>query len=925
MVSQRRIVSGQAGVEEVILRNGQSLRVRPIRPDDKKRLEEFFYGLSPRTRYLRFQHAKAYISQEELKYYTEVTPPERCAYVATVGLGDEERIVAVGRYDQTPDDERTAELAFVVADNVQVRGIGTALLERLADTATGYRMKRFVAQVLPENTTMLDVFDQSGFKVEKRLEDGIFHYTLDLEQQEEYAERQSHREHVARSAGARLVLYPRTVAVIGASRNPESVGGAVFLNLLRSGFQGTVFPVNPKAASIAGVMAYPSVMDVPGDVDLAVIVVPAEYVLDVVDRCGKKGVQGLVIISAGFGETGEEGRERQRQLKEKALSHGMRLVGPNCLGVLNLDPKIRLNATFAPVLPEAGNVSIASQSGALGLALLDHAKSIGLGLAQFVSIGNRVDISSNDLLEFWEDDENTDVILLYEESFGNPRKFSRIARRVSRKKPIIVVKAGRSAVGARAASSHTGALAAADVAVDAMFRQAGVIRVDTIAEMFNVAETLAYQPSPKGPRVGILTNAGGPGVLAADAAEGWGLVVPTLSKETQDKLRGFLPAAAAVANPVDMIASAPPEAFKKSLQAVLEDPGIDSVIVIYIPPLVTKPEEVAAAIREAMAGYQGDKPVLACFMMSHGGDINLTIDSGRRLPTFAFPEEAVQALARAYRYSQYRSREEGRVPRFRDIDGEKARSYVLSSVALNRDGTWLLPEVVSGLLKYYGIPSVDTRLAMTADGAVRQAKEIGFPVVMKVRSSTIVHKTDVGGIALGLSTEDEVTRAFEDISSNVQAAGRKKEMEGVVIQPMLPRGQEVIVGMSQDPTFGPLVMVGLGGVQVELIKDVAFSLHPLRDVDPDRMLGQLKSLPLLQGWRGARPKDVKALKELLLRFSLLIEDFPEIDQMEMNPVIVFDEGKGCAAVDARVFLKLPAEPEIALPTWTAAPRRARHS
>jgi acetyltransferase len=325
-----------------------------------------------------------------------------------------------------------------------------------------------------------------------------------------------------------------------------------------------------------------------------------------------------------------------------------------------------------------------------------------------------------------------------------------------------------------------------------------------------------------------------------------------------------------------------------------------------------------------MAGYQGGKPVLACFMMSHGGDINLVIDGSHRLPTFAFPEETVQALARAYRYSQFRSREEGRVPRFRDIDGEKARSHVLSPATLEKDGTWLLPEVVADLLSFYGIPSADTRVALTAGEAVRQAREIGLPVVMKVRSSTIVHKTDVGGIALGLSTEDEVKRAFEGISSNVQAAGRGAEMEGVVIQPMLPRGQEVIVGMSQDPTFGPLVMVGLGGVQVELIKDVAFSLHPLQDVDPDRMLDQLKSLPLLQGWRGAKPKDVKALKELLLRFSLLIEDFPEIDQMEMNPIIVFDEGKGCAAVDARVLLKLPTRPEVALPTWTAAPRRARH-
>jgi acetyl coenzyme A synthetase (ADP forming)-like protein len=693
------------------------------------------------------------------------------------------------------------------------------------------------------------------------------------------------------------------VAVIGASRNPASIGGAVFLNLLRSGFTGTVFPVNPNAGSVAGVLAYPSVRDVPGDVDLAVIVVPAEKALEVVDECGKKGVAGLVIISAGFGETGEDGKQRQRELREKILSYGMRLVGPNCLGVMNLDPQVRLNATFAPTLPPSGNVSIGTQSGALGLALLDHAKSMGLGLAQFVSIGNRVDISSNDLLEFWEDDKNTDVILLYEESFGNPRKFSRIARRVSRKKPIIVVKAGRSAVGARAASSHTGALAAADVAVDAMFRQAGVTRVDTIEEMFNVAEMLAHQPAPAGNRVAILTNAGGPGVLAADACEGWGLVVPALLQETQAKLRQFLPAAAATANPVDMIASAPPEAFKNCLSVMLEATEIDSIIVIYIPPLVTKPEDVAAAIREAMSGYQGSKPVLACFMMSEEASLNLQVNPRLRLPNFIFPEDAVRALARAYRYSQYRNMEEGHIPRYKDIDPEKMRAMVFSSTRVDEGGTWLMPETAVELLKGYGMPVAETRVAYSAEEAAEKAKEIGFPVVMKVRSATIVHKTDIGGIALGLASGEQVRHAFRDMKARITAAGRGSEMQGIILQRMIPGGQEVIIGMSQDRLFGPLVMVGLGGVQVELIKDVAFSLQPLRDVDPDRMLKQLKTLPLLQGWRGSQPRDIDTLKEMLLRFSVLIEHFPEIEQMEMNPVLVFNKGQGCAAVDARILIK----------------------
>jgi acyl-CoA synthetase (NDP forming) len=548
-------------------------------------------------------------------------------------------------------------------------------------------------------------------------------------------------------------------------------------------------------------------------------------------------------------------------------------------------------------------VSIASQSGALGLALLDHVKDLDLGIAQFVSTGNRVDLSSNDLLEFWEDDGNTDVILLYEESFGNPRKFSRIARRVSRKKPIVVVKAGRSAVGARAASSHTGALAAADVAVGAMFRQAGVIRVDTIQEMFNVAETLAHQSPPVGPRVGILTNAGGPGVLAADACEDRGLEVPTLSKKIQDKLREFLPPTASTANPVDMIASAPPEAFRKALTVMLEDPDLDSIIVIYIPPLVTKPEQVAFEIRKAMSQYEDSKPVLACFMLSRGKTADLRIDSRRRLPSFPFPEDAVQALARAYRYSQYRNLAEGRIIKFLDIDEEITRNDFVSTVQIADEGSWMLPERALELLERYGIQTVETRVAFSGHEAAQHAREMGLPVVMKVRSCTIVHKTDVGGIALDLTTEDQVRKAFDRIKAGIEALGRGEEMEGVILQPVLSDGQEMIIGMSQDPLFGPLIMVGLGGVHVEVVKDVAFSLHPLRDVDPERMFEQLKGLALLKGWRGSKPRDIKALKEVLLRFSALVEDFPEIDQVEMNPLLVLEEGKGCVAVDARVMLK----------------------
>jgi len=889
---------GEFPAIRVILRDGQSLKVRPIEPRDRGKLRDFFYRLSPQTRYFRFGYTKSYLSDDELTYYTEMTPPDTFAYVALMGEGDEERIVAVGRWF-LGQDTKTAEIAFVVEDNIQVKGIGTALLEQLADAALAFKIKKFIAIVLPENTRMLEVFEESGFKIQKRIDEGAYQIIFDLEDQEEYAKRQAYREHIARSAGVRKILFPRSVAVVGASREIGSVGWKVFHNLLYGDFTGTIFPVNPRATSVGGVLCYPSVSEVPGDVDLAVIVVPAPRVLEVIDQCGKKGVRGLVIISAGFGETGPEGKERQEVLRGKILSYGMRCVGPNCLGIINTDPEVNLNATFAAVAAPRGTLSISTHSGALGLALLDYVKSNSLGIAHFASIGNRIDISSNDLLEFWKDDENTRVILLYLESFGNPGKFSRIARSVSRKKPIVAMKSGRSEAGGRAASSHTGALAASDVAVDALFRQAGVIRVNTIEEMFNVAKGLAHQPLPKGSRVAILTNAGGPGILAADAAVGWGLSVPTLSDDTRKKLAEFLPKEASLSNPVDIIASATGEHFGKSLGILMGEQDIDAIIIINVP--IRPPEEIAEGIRKAVSLHQCDKTVLACFMMSEAKGIDLSYDSDKRIPVYLFPEDAVQALSHAYPYAQYQSSDEGHIVAFPDIDEERARKLLQTEGLLEGEGGWLTPDSAMRLLKEYGIPVAYTRAAFSADEAASVARAAGFPVAMKLRSRTITHKTDVGGIFLGLEGEDEVKNAYHELMTRLAERGRISEMEGVVVQPMMEGGQEVIIGMSHYPVFGPLVMVGLGGIHVELLKDVAFSLHPLTDKDPDYMFRQLKGLPLLEGWRGSTPKDTEALKEVLLRFSALIDDFPEIAEMEINPLIVFDRGNGCMAVDARIL------------------------
>jgi len=924
-----------AGAEPtaILLRDGRTLLVRPVRPDDAERLEALFYRLSPQARVYRFLRPKEHITPEELQDLSRSNPPERIVFVATAGEGDNERIVAVARAHAVhrasdsdgpdpvsgtrsaqADGPKVAEVAVVVEDAARQRGIGTELLAHLTREAKAHGIERLITHTLPANTAMMEVIERSGLAFERSFDEGLYRYSLDLGQLDEFEAREDARQHQARAAGMRYLLAPRSVAVIGATPDPAKIGGAVFRNMMESGFEGVVFPVNPGRAHVGGVLAYPSVREVPGDVDLAVIVVPAKAVPGVVDECAVKGVRGIVVISAGFGEIGGKGKDRERALLEKVLANGMRLVGPNCLGVLNAAPEVGLNATFAPVRPPAGRVSMGSQSGALGVALLDHARAIGLGISQFVSLGNRVDVSSNDLLEFWEDDPNTDVILLYLESFGNPRKFGRIARRVSRRKPIIAVKGGRSAAGARAASSHTGSLAGASVAAEALLRQAGVLQVDSIEEMFGVAQVLAAQPAPAGDRVAIVTNAGGPGILAADACAHFGLEVAPLSEASQARLRELLPEEASVVNPVDAIASASAQQLRETMAVVLQDPAIDALLVIFIPPPITRPEDVADAVRWAVAEHGGGKPVIACFMMSRGAPAELRLDDGRQIPSFVFPEDAVKALARARLYARIREREEGRIPRFDDIDRAAARERAQRALGEVDDvgagvgegtgeGRWLMPEEALALVADYGIPTVPTRVAHSADEAASAAAELGLPVAMKLRSTTIMHKSDIGGVALGLESADAVRSAFKAMEAAVSDAGQAGEMEGVVLQPMAGGGREIIIGMSSDPSFGPLIMTGLGGIHVEALKDVAFSLHPLTDADPARMLSSLRGLPLLTGWRGSPPLDIPALEEVLLRFSALIEDVPELEQIEINPLILHPEGDGGTAVDARAMVR----------------------
>ena len=692
------------------------------------------------------------------------------------------------------------------------------------------------------------------------------------------------------------LFRPRSVAVIGASRKRGSIAGEVFHNLLSSEFPGPIYPVNPAARSVQSVRAYPSILDVPDEVDLAVIVVPQRIALDAVKECAKKGVRGIVMITAGFAEVGEEGRAAQAEIARVVREHGMRMLGPNCLGLLNTDPAVRLNATFAPTWPPTGGVAIASQSGALGISLLDYARNLGIGVSMFASTGNKADISGNDLLEYWENDDATRQIILYLESFGNPVRFMEIARRVSRKKPILVVKSGRTAAGARAASSHTGALAGMDVAVDALLGQAGVIRADTMAELFLLAGLLTNQPVPQGNRVAILTNAGGPGIMASDACESRGLELPELSPHTIESLRAFLPRAASIANPVDMLASASAQDYERSLQLLLRDDRIDSVIVLFVPALVTGAADMARAVVRASNG--SSKPVLVCPVGTHGVPEALEILRAAKIPTYSFPEEAAFALAHAVRYGQWLQKPTGVVPELRDVSREKARA-----VLEGRKTGWLSADEVRALLGAYGIRMPRSQVVRSAAEAEDAARAIGGKVAVKLVSGEILHKTEVGGVKLGLSTPEEAGQAFEEIRANLAAQGLADKMEGALVQEMIAGGVETYVGSTEAPGFGMLVAFGIGGINVELWKDVVFRVHPLTDLDAREMLEQIRGRALLEGFRGMPPADKEALVSAILRVDRLVGDNPEIRELDINPLVALPPGEGVVAIDARIRIE----------------------
>jgi len=876
---------------DALLADGDVVHIRPIVPADGGSLRALHAAASDRSIYLRYFS----VSRRSGEVYLDGLLGG--GGEGRLGLVAEQHGAAVGMATCEPvAGTADAEVAFLVADAHQHRGVGTLLLEHLAGLARHHGVRRFVAETLPENTLMLKVFADAGFAVTRTSGDGVTHLSFPIGPTAQAQAAVDARERAADVRSLHHLLAPRSVAVVGASDRPGSVGGAVLRNLRAGGFTGAVYPVNRRAATVGGLPAVAGVAALPEPVDLAVVAVPAEAVADVLADCGRRGVPAAVIVTAGFGETGAGGAGREQDLHRLVRRLGIRVVGPNCLGVACTDPDVRLNATFSGTSPVPGSLGFASQSGALGIALLAETACRGLGVSSFVSLGNKLDVSGNDLLLYWEDDPRTRVLALYLESFGNPGKFVRHAARISRRKPIVTLKAGRSQAGARAGASHTAAVATPDEMVSALLRKAGVIRVSTTAELLDVAQLLVDQPLPAGFRLGILGNSGGPGILAADAAEDSGLTVTPLSPATRLALRDAVPRLAGDANPVDLGAAAGPEEFERALAVLLGSGEIDAVVVIYAALTVGEPPAVAAAIRRAAASAAGVPVAAALFGTDGSGGLADPAVALPAVPVYQFPESAVRAIGHAARHAAWVRRPPGTVPWRSDVDLEAARGIVAAALAAQPSGGWLTAAEAAGLVGAFGIPACPTLPAYTADEAVAAAAQIGYPVVLKLGGRS-VHRSDVGGVRLGLDSEDDVRAAFTTVS------GVGESGDGVVVQPHVQPGLELLVGVNRIAPYPPLVVVGLGGTATELLADRTTRLAPLTDLDAGDMLDGLRCAPLLSGYRGRPPVARTTVEDLLLRVGLLADEVPELAELDLNPIIATPAG--VTVVDVKIRLRPP--------------------
>ncbi|MDF8265828.1 bifunctional acetate--CoA ligase family protein/GNAT family N-acetyltransferase [Luteipulveratus flavus] len=843
---------------DVVLRDGSVAHVRPIRPEDAEALQRFHQSQSEQSVYLRFFAPLKRLSDKDLHRFTHVDHHGRVALVVEVG----DALVAVARYDRLEgNDGPTAEVAFNVSDAMQGRGVGSVLLEHLAAIGQEAGVQRFVADVLPQNTKMLSVFSDAGYEVSRQFDDGVVALSFDISPTDRSEAVRAAREQRAESVSVRSLLRPRSVAVVGVSRREASVGRQVFEHLRDAGFTGDLWAVSSAGEPVADRARYARVGDIPQPVDLVVVAVPADAVQDVVLDCGRVGVRALLVVSAGFAEAGPEGERRQVELLRTARRFGMRVVGPNSFGLINARPQQRMNASLAPQMPAAGALGLFAQSGALGIAVLAEADRRRLGLSDFVSAGNRVDVSGNDLMQYWFDDDDTHAVALYLESMGNPRKFSRIARRLTGRKPVIVVKSGVSSYGVPP-GHRVRATRARPSAFRAMLRQAGVIRVDDVHQMLDVAQLVVNQPLPRGGHVAVVGNSDALGVLAADACAGRGLDV--------------------VHGPVSVPAEADAATFERALREAFEDPDVDSVIACFIPPLVTDGAEVAAVLARTSSAH--DKPCITTFLGVDGAPEALAsavaADGTRRVvPSYSMPENGVRALAAATRYGEWRARDHGQQVRPDGIDQAAAERLVDAVLAGSPDGRRLRTEEVTRLLACYGIEVWPTVPVEDRRAAVRAARELGYPVVLKSVSPLVRHQP-VTAVRVDITSDAAMRGAYDALDERLAPLHANR----MVVQKMATPGTACVIGSSEDPLFGPVVSFGLGGAPTELLDDIGYRIPPLTDVDVSDLVMSVKAAPLLHGHRGGDPVDRAALEDLIARVSVLADHVPEVVSLELNPV-----------------------------------------
>ncbi len=904
-----------AGHSYALLADGTTIEIRPASPDDTGAVLRFHQEMSPDNLYMRFFSMSKRAAEQEAQRVTRPPGADHAALLALLG----DQVVGLASYEPTAAPG-VAEVAFAVADDMHGRGIATLLLEHLVSVGQARQVRTFTATTLPENTAMLRVFADAGLSVRRRLVEDVIELTMPIPREaalgadSAYLDAVAGREQRADVASLAPLLAPRSVAVVGASRQPGSIGRTILLNIRDAGFAGALYAVNPHADNIEGVPCLPSVSALPETPDMVVIAVPPAAVLRVARECGKREARSLVVITAGLGVTGDH------RLLQTCRKYGMRLVGPNCFGIAV--PGIGLDATFAARHPAAGTAGLVVQSGGVGIAMLEHFSRLGIGISSFASVGDKMDVSGNDLLMWWEQDATTKLAVLYLESFGNPRKFARTARRVSARMPVLTVHAGRSAPGQRAAASHTAAAAAPLITRQALFEEAGVIATTSLGELLDAAALLAYQPVPAGRRVAIVTNAGGAGVLAADACVEAGLSVAQTSRRTQARLRRLLPRGAAVAGPVDTTAGVTPEQFCECLLTVASDQGggqrgdrhqgaapaasphpdgeraagqprgrgegpPDAVIALVVPTaagnLVPALQEVRLPV--PLAAVILDQPETVRLLPATRG--------GPAVPAYAYPEAAARALGRAARYSAWRSRPAGTVPEVTECRPGEAHALVGSFLGRVPGGGWLSPAEADELLRCYGVPVVESRFAHDTESVVAAAAALGGHVTLKADVPGLVHKSDAGAVELDLRGAADVRRGLRRLEKRFG-----DRLSGILVQPMITGGTEVIIGVVQEPVFGPVVVFGLGGVATEVLGDHAARLAPLTDTDADDLIHSIRAAPLLLGHRGQPAADIGALRDTLLRISRLADDLPQVTELDLNPVIARPDG--VFAVDARV-------------------------